>query len=57
MRLTYANAVAIMSAAMRSERIIPALSRTLRLRASFFRLFAMRRSRLARRMGMVEGMG
>src|SRR5215207_6645509 len=56
-RLTYEKAVTIMSAATISDRIIPALRMPLRERASPERCFESRRSRRARRMGMVEGMG
>lgn len=57
MRFTYANAVAMMSAATINENIIPALTKRLRLRDSFACCLASRRSRRARRMGRVEGMG
>jgi hypothetical protein len=46
----------MMIAALNSEKIIPALSRVLRERASFARRLASRLSRRARRMGMVDGM-
>lgn len=55
-RLTYENAVAMMNAAVINERIIPTLRMPLRVRASPARCLASRRSRRARRMGMVEGM-
>jgi len=56
-RLTYANAVVMMSAAVSRERIIPALRKALRAREPLARCLTSRRSRRARRMGRVDGMG
>src|SRR5262245_40887518 len=54
-RLTYENAIEMMNAAIRSEIKIPTLKSVFRERKSLARCLANRRSRLARKIGSVEG--